>query len=60
MQKQHLAMAEIPVQEMDELYEPEQALAAGTVLSCSEPAIFCYPGRDDGESSFREKLSGKN
>ena len=32
MQKQHLAMAEIPVQEMDELYEPEQALAAGTVF----------------------------
>lgn len=43
MQKQQLAMAEIPVQEMGELYEPEQALAAGTVFPTLNLPFFAVP-----------------
>ena len=43
MQKQQLAMAELPVQEMEELYAPEQALAAGTAFPDLDLPFFAVP-----------------
>lgn len=59
MQKQHLAMAEIPVQEMDELYEPEQALAAGTVFPALNLPFFAIPEEMMEKAPSAKSYQGK-
>lgn len=59
MQKQQLAMAEIPVQEMGELYEPEQALAAGTAFPDLNLPFFAVPEKMMENPPSIESYQGK-
>ena len=59
MQKQQLAMAEIPVQEMGELYEPGQALAAGTAFPDLNLPFFAVPEKMMENPPSAESYQGK-
>ncbi len=59
MQKQQLAMAELPVQEMQELYEPEQALAAGTAFPDLNLPFFAVPEEMMETAPAAEDYQGK-
>ncbi|MBS6722326.1 MAG: spore coat protein CotJB [Clostridiales bacterium] len=59
MQKQQLAMAELPVQEMEELYAPEQALAAGTAFPDLDLPFFAVPEEMMETAPAAEDYQGK-